>query len=57
MKANEGEDRKVGMVEEKKKEWGVAKRQRPDGLRRQKPDGLRRQKLLRREQRKLHSQV
>ena len=49
MKANDGEDRKEGMVEEEKKEWGEAKRQRPDGLERQ--------KLPRREQRKLHSQV
>ena len=49
MKANEGEDRKERMVEEDKKEWGEAKRQRPDGLERH--------KLPRREQRKLHSQV
>ena len=49
MKANEGEDKKERMVEEDKKEWGEAKRQRPDGLERQ--------KLPRREQRKLHSQV
>ena len=49
MKANEGEVRKEGVMEEERKKWGEAKRQRPDGLRRQ--------KLPRREQRKLHSQV